>query len=73
MENVMGSRLLRAYEVAELLGLSKKHVYRMAMLRKLPSVKFEGSLRFPLQDRLHFVERHRRVPHHPPGLDPKVG
>ena len=71
MDGVMGNRLLRAHEVAEILGLSKKHVYRMAMLRKLPSVKFGGSLRFPLQELLHYVERHRRVIHPPP--DSNIG
>ena len=47
MEDVMGSRLLRAHEVAEMMGLSRKHVYRMATERKLPSVKFEGTFRDP--------------------------
>ena len=73
MENVMVNRLLQAHEVAEMMGLSRKHVYRMATERKLPSIKFEGSLRFPLQDLLQYVERHRREPHHPTGTDPDVG
>jgi excisionase family DNA binding protein len=46
MADTMG-RYLRAGEVAELLGLSKKHVYLMSKQRKLPSVKFCGNLRFP--------------------------
>ena len=73
MENVVGIRLLRAQEVGEMLGLSKKHVYRMATERKLPSVKFEGSLRFPLQDLLEYVERHRRNLHCAHSPLPEVG
>ena len=68
MENGIGNRLLRAQEVAEMLGLSKKHVYRMATERKLPSVKFGGSLRFLLQDLIQYVERHRRVIHQIPNV-----
>jgi excisionase family DNA binding protein len=61
MADTMG-RYLRAGEVAELLGLSKKHVYLMSKQRKLPSVKFCGNLRFPIHDLVQYLECHRRFP-----------
>jgi excisionase family DNA binding protein len=73
MEHRIENRVLRAQDVAVMLGLSRKHIYRMATERKLPSVKFEGSLRFPLQDLLEYVERHRRSLHRAHGPDLDVG
>lgn len=53
-------RLLSPAEVAERLGLSKPHVYRLATDGKLRSIKFERSVRFDPKDVERFIREHRR-------------
>jgi excisionase family DNA binding protein len=48
----MNQPMLTLPEVADLLRLSQKSVYRLAQARKLPSIKVGGSWRFP-QKELH--------------------
>jgi excisionase family DNA binding protein len=57
----MASRkLLLAGTVAEMLGLSRQHVYTMAASGELPSIKLRGAVRFDPKDVERFIREHRR-------------
>lgn len=40
------SRAMTAEELSELLGLSRKHVYKLAKARRMPSYRLGGAIRF---------------------------
>ena len=56
-------KLMKVTEVADLLGLSPKTVYRLALERELPSVELtdRGSVRFDPEDVLRWVRDRKRV------------
>lgn len=60
MERSCRTGLLSPGKVAELLGLSKPHVYNLAKGGKLPSVKFDQAVRFDPADVERFIQDHRR-------------
>ena len=53
-------KLLPAGAVAEMLGLSRQHVYTMAASGELPSIKLRGAVRFDPADVERFIREHRR-------------
>ncbi len=53
-------KLLPAGAVAEILGLSRQHVYTMAASGELPSIKLRGAVRFDPADVEAFIREHRR-------------
>ncbi len=54
------SNLLRAGEVAALLGFSKQHVYTLAASGEIPSIKFRRGVRFDRKDVEGYLRAHRR-------------
>jgi len=60
MEGTRGTGLLSPGKVAELLGLSKPHVYTLAKGGELPSVKFGRAVRFEASAVEAFIREHRR-------------
>ena len=60
MEGTRGTGLLSPGKVAELLGLSKPHVYNLAKSGEIPSIKFGRAVRFDPGDVEAFIEAHRR-------------
>ena len=58
--NSPGIRLLRAEQVAEMLGCSKWFVYALAQDGKLPSINIGRAVRFDPKDVMEFVNQHRR-------------
>ena len=56
-------KLMKVSEVADLLGLSPKTVYRLALQRRLPSVELtdRGSVRFDPEDVLQWVRDRKRT------------
>ncbi len=52
--------MLSPGKVAELLGLSKPHVYNLAKSGELPSVKFGRAVRFEASAVEAFIQAHRR-------------
>ena len=57
----MASRkLLLAGTVAEMLGLSRQHVYTLAASGEIPSIKLRGAVRFDPKDVERFIRVHRR-------------
>jgi excisionase family DNA binding protein len=52
--------LLSPGKVAELLGLSKPHVYNLAKSGELPSIKFGRAVRFEKAAVERFIREHRR-------------
>lgn len=53
-------RLLRANEVAEMLAISTRLVWRFRSEGKLPVVKIAGASRFRLSDVQHLMESDRK-------------
>ena len=53
-------KLLAAGAVAEMLSLSRQHVYTMAASGELPSIKLRGAVRFDPKDVDRFIREHRR-------------
>jgi len=60
MEDSSGKGLLSPGRVAELLGLSKPHVYNLAKDGELPSIKFGRAVRFDPKDVEAYIQEHRR-------------
>ncbi len=60
MEGSCGKGLLSPGKVAELLGLSKPHVYTLAKGGDLPSIKFGRAVRFEESAVERFIREHRR-------------
>jgi excisionase family DNA binding protein len=52
--------LLSPGKVAELLGLSKPHVYNLAKSGELPSIKYGRAVRFEEPAVEAFIREHRR-------------
>jgi excisionase family DNA binding protein len=44
------TRALKVQEVAELLGVTPQHIYRMAASGRIPSFRISGSVRFDPDD-----------------------
>src|SRR4030065_1137292 len=53
-------RLLRAEQVAEMLGCSKWNVYALAEREELPSIRIGRSVRFDPEDVVEFVNKRRQ-------------
>ena len=53
-------KLLQAGAVAEMLSLSRQHVYTMAASGELPSIKLRGAVRFEESAVERFIREHRR-------------
>jgi len=53
-------KLLPAGAVAEMLSLSRQHIYTMAASGELPSIKFRGAVRFDPVAVERFIREHRR-------------
>lgn len=53
-------RLLRADDVARMIGASKQAVYMLARDNTLPSVRWGRSVRFDPKDVERFIREHRR-------------
>ena len=53
-------QLLRAREVAMVLGLSKTSAYRLIYTKELPAVRFGKSVRVKYQDLEEFIENNRQ-------------
>jgi len=53
-------KLLPASDVAEMLSLSRQHIYTMATSGELPSIKLRGAVRFDPKDVEQFIQAHRR-------------
>jgi len=51
---------LPAGAVADMLSLSRQHVYTMAASGELPSIKFRGAVRFDPKEVERFIQAHRR-------------
>ncbi len=61
MANGVGfSSLLRPEEVAQIMGVSRQMVYKLAGAGKLPSIGIGRSLRFSADDVYSFIEACRR-------------
>ena len=60
MHGSCGKGLLSPGKVAELLGLSKPHVYNLAKSGEIPSIKFGRAVRLDPGDVEAFIEAHRR-------------
>jgi excisionase family DNA binding protein len=54
--------LLRATEVAKIMGISLRAVYRLTEKKKLPFVKWDRSVRFDAQDVENFIENNKVKP-----------
>lgn len=52
--------LLRAEDVARIMSISVRAVYRLSESRKLPSIKWDRSVRFHPVDVAKFIEDNRR-------------
>jgi excisionase family DNA binding protein len=52
--------LMRVRDVARKLGLSEPHIYTLATLGRLPSVKLGRAVRFRQVDVDRFIRDHRR-------------
>lgn len=52
--------LLGPKQVADILGLKLSTVYKYSMSGKLPTVKFNGALRFREDQIQNFIERHTK-------------
>ena len=52
-------KLLGVNELAELLGISPKTVYKLAQQRKIPFVRISNRLRFDPADVLQWVRKNR--------------
>jgi excisionase family DNA binding protein len=52
-------KLVSAEIIADSLGWSVKHVYRLAQLRQIPHYRFNGSVRFDPQEVAEWIESHR--------------
>lgn len=52
--------LLRAEDVARIMSISVRAVYRLSESRKLPSIKWDRSVRFDPVDVAKFIEDNRR-------------
>jgi excisionase family DNA binding protein len=59
-KEIASRKLLPAGAVAEILGLSRQHVYTMAASGELPSIKLRGAVRFDQADVDRFIREHRR-------------
>jgi excisionase family DNA binding protein len=57
--------LLRAAEVAELLGISRAKAYRLMQRRELPVVTFGKSVRVPREPLLDFIRAATQPPANP--------
>lgn len=53
-----GCVLLNPHQVASMLGISRKTVYRLATERRIDSIKFLGNLRFEKKTVEEFIRRH---------------
>ena len=53
-------KLLPAGAVAEMLSLSRQHIYTMAASGELPSIKLRGAVRFDPVAVDRFIQEHRR-------------
>ena len=62
MTESCGKGLLPPGKVAEMLGLSKPHVYNLAKGGELASIKFGRAVRFDPKDVDRFIRNHRRGP-----------
>ncbi len=60
MAESCGKGLLPPGKVAEMLGLSKPHVYTLAAAGTIPSIKFGRAVRFDPKDVDRFIREHRR-------------
>jgi excisionase family DNA binding protein len=60
MEDTRGTGLLSPGKVAQILGLSKPHVYTLAKSGELPSIKFGRAVRFEESAVEAFIREHRR-------------
>jgi len=63
---VFVSPLLRIDEVAELLGVSVRHVRRLVFERRIPYLKWGHLLRFDPDELRTWIDEHR-LPHAPAG------
>lgn len=52
--------LLRAEDVARIMSISLRAVYHLAETRKLPSIKWDRSVRFDPMDVAKFISDNRR-------------
>ena len=52
-------QLLRAYEVADRLNISRALAYRLMQSGVIPTVRFIGSVRVRESDLEHFIQIHR--------------
>jgi excisionase family DNA binding protein len=59
-KEIASRKLLPAGAVAEMLSLSRQHVYTMAASGELPSIKLRGAVRFDPKDVERFIRAHRR-------------
>jgi excisionase family DNA binding protein len=60
-EDIQMTRLLTAFDVSEMLGITPYHVYRLAKEGTLPSYKFSSkNVRFKQEDIDAYIEDHRR-------------
>jgi excisionase family DNA binding protein len=57
------SDMLTATEVAKMLKISPKTVYRYTAEGKLPYCKFESNVRFAKREILFWIEEHKYRPH----------
>lgn len=55
-----GTMLLKVKDVARIMSISERAVYRLAEERKLPSIKWDRSVRFDPVDVAKFIEENRR-------------
>ena len=56
----VGKRLLNVRETAEYMGLEVDTVYKKARLRKFPSVKVGGALRFDINELDRLIEQNAK-------------
>lgn len=59
-KETVSRKLLLPGSVAEMLGLSRQHIYTMAASGELPSIKLRGAVRFDPKDVDRFIRDHRR-------------
>jgi excisionase family DNA binding protein len=55
-----GSMLLKVKDVARIMSISERAVYRLAEERKIPCIKWDRSVRFDPVDVAKFIEDNRR-------------